>query len=201
MTFFKRFIDSIGGDSPKANSDSDAIFVLSSAYISLETRLNLIYTGRSGICIKKTAVNISFDELKLSIENFLEASKKTDLKLSYDVSIDEYYDLLWLVIDVRSIEDSVACVTVVSETLEQEGDMILLRSAVFEFGKKGSEHQPYYLIYDYELDKFYPFVPIIGRQKARNSREEKNIMRAVSNDKLPLEEDESRWDPIWQLPF
>lgn len=201
MTFFKRFIDSIGGDSPKANSDSDAIFVLSSAYISLETRLNLIYTGRSGICIKKTAVNISFDELKLSIENFLESSKKTDLKLSYDVSIDEYHDLLWLVIDVRSIEDSVACVTVVSETLEQEGDMILLRSAVFEFGKKGSEHQPYYLIYDYELDKFYPFVPIIGRQKARNSREEKNIMRAVSNDKLPLEEDESRWDPIWQLPF
>jgi hypothetical protein len=201
MTFFKRFIDSIGGDSPKADSDSDAIFVLSSAYISLETRLNLIYTGRSGICIKKTAVNISFDELKLSIENFLEASKKTDLKLSFDVSIDEYYDLLWLVIDVRSIEDSVACVTVVSETLEQEGDMILLKSAVFEFGKKGNKHQPYYLIYDYELDKFYPFVPIIGRQKARNTREEKNIMRAVSNDKLPLEVDESRWDPIWQLPF
>lgn len=201
MTFFKRFIDSIGGDSPKANSDSDAIFVLSSAYISLETTLNLIYTGRSGICIKKTAVDISFDELKLSIENFLEASKETDLKLSYDVSIDEYYDLLWLVIDVKSIEDSVACVTVVSETLEQEGDMILLKSAVFEFGKKGSEEQPYYLIYDYELDRFYPFVPIIGRQKARNSREERNMIRAVSNDKLPLEEDESRWDPIWQLPF
>jgi hypothetical protein len=201
MTFFKRFIDSIGGDSPKANSDSDAIFVLSSAYISLETKLNLIYTGRSGICIKKTGVDISFDELKLSIENFLEASKKTDLKLSYDVSIDEYYDLLWLVIDVRSIEDGVACVTVVSETLEHEGDMILLKSAVFEFGKKGSKHQPYYLIYDYELDKFHPFVPIIGRQKARNSREERNMMRAVSNDKLPLEEDESRWDPIWQLPF
>ena len=201
MTFFKRFIDSIGGDSPKANSDSDAIFVLSSAYISLETKLNLIYTGRSGIRIKKTGVDISFDELKLSIENFLEASKKTDLKLSYDVSIDEYHDLLWLVIDVRSIEDSVACVTVVSEILEQEGAMILIKSAVFEFGKKGSNHQPYYLTYDYELDKFYPFVPIIGRQKARNSREEKNIMRAVSNDKLPLEEDESRWDPIWQLPF
>ena len=201
MTFFKRFIDSIGGDSPKANSDSDAIFVLSSAYISLETKLNLIYTGRSGIRIKKTGVDISFDELKLSIENFLEASKKTDLKLSYDVSIDEYHDLLWLVIDVRSIEDSVACVTVVSEILEQEGAMILIKSAVFEFGKKGSNHQPYYLTYDYELDKFYPFVPIIGRQKARNSREERNMMRAVSNDKLPLEEDEPRWDPIWQLPF
>ena len=200
MTFFKRFIDSIG-DSRKTNSDSDAIFTLSSAYVSLETRLDLIYTGRCGICIKKTDADIGFNEIKLSIENLLEASKKTDLKLSYDVSIDEYHDLLWLLIDVRSIEDSVACITVVSEVLEQKGPIILLKSTVFEFGKKGSKHQPYYLTYDYELDKFYPFVPIIGRQKTRNSREELNMMRAVSNDKLPLEEDESRWDPIWHLPF
>ena len=200
MTFFKRFIDSIG-DSRKTNSDSDAIFTLSSAYVNLETRLDLIYTGRCGICIKKTDADISFNEIKLSMENLLEATKKTDLKLSYDVSIDEYHDLLWLLIDVRSVEDSVACITVVSEVLEQKRPTILLKSAVFEFGKKGSKHQPYYLTYDYELDKFYPFVPIIGRQKTRNSREEMNMMRAVSNDKLPLEEDKSRWDPIWHLPF
>ena len=89
MTFFKRFIDSIG-DSRKTNSDSDAIFTLSSSYISLESKLNLINTGRCGICIKKTDAEVSFNELKLSIENLLEASKKTDLKLSYGVSIDEY---------------------------------------------------------------------------------------------------------------
>jgi len=161
----------------------------------------LINTGRCGICIKKTDAEVSFNELKLSIENLLEASKKTDLKLSYGVSINEYDDLLWLVIDVRSIEDSVACITVVSEILEQNGPMIMLESAVFEFGKKGNEHQPYYLIYDYELNKFYPFVPIISRQKARNSREEVNMMRAVSDDNLPIEKDESKWDPIWHLPF
>lgn len=200
MTFFKRFMDSIG-DSRKTNSDSDAIFALSSSYISLESKLNLINTGRCGICIKKTDAEVSFNELKLSIENLLEASKKTDIKLSYGISIDEYHDLLWLVIDVTSIEDSVACVTVVSEILEQKGPMILLESAVFEFGKKGSEHQPYYLIYDYELNKFYPFIPIISRQKARNNREEMNMMKAVSDDNLPIEEDESKWDPIWHLPF
>jgi hypothetical protein len=27
------------------------------------------------------------------------------------------------------------------------------------------------------------------------------MMRAISNDNLPLEEDESKWDPIWYLPF
>lgn len=200
MIFFKRFIDNIG-DSRKSYSDSDAIFTLSSAYISLETRLNLISTGRCGICIKKADPDVNFNELKQSIENLLDASKKTDLKLSYGVNIDEYHDLLWLVIDVRTIEDSVACVTVISEILEQKGSVIQLRCAVFEFGKKGSKHQPYYLTYDYELDKFYPFVPIIGKQKVRNSREEMSMMRAVSKDKLPFEEDASKWDPIWHLPF
>jgi hypothetical protein len=200
LVFFKRFIDNIG-DSRKLNSDSDAIFTLSSAYISLETRLSLISTGRCGICIKKADPDVNFNELKQSIENLLDASKKTDLKLSYGVNIDEYHGLLWLVIDVRTIEDSVACVTVISEILEQKGSVIQLKYAVFEFGKKGSKHQPYYLTYDYELDKFYPFVPIIGRQKVRNSREEMNMMRAVSKDKLPFEEDASKWDPIWHLPF
>jgi hypothetical protein len=200
LIFFKRFIDNIG-DSRKSNSDSDAIFTLSSAYISLETKLNLISTGRCGICIKKADPDVNFNELKQSIERLLEASKKTDLKLSYGVNIDEYYGLLWLVIDVRTIEDSVACVTVISEILEQKGSVIQLKCAVFEFGKKGSKHQPYYLTYDYELDKFYPFVPIIGRQKVRNNREEMDIMRAVSKDKLPFEEDASKWYPIWHLPF
>lgn len=200
MIFFKRFIDNIG-DSRKLNSDSDAIFTLSSAYISLETKLNLISTGRCGICIKKADPDVNFNELKQSIESLLEASKKTDLKMSYGVNIDEYHGLLWLVIDVTTIEDSVACVTVISEILEQRGSVIQLKCAVFEFGKKGSKHQPYYLTYDYELDKFYPFVPIIGRQKVRNSREELDMMRAVSKDKLPSEEDASKWYPIWHLPF
>ena len=200
MAFFKRFID-VFGNNRKAHSDSDAIFTLSSAYISLETRLNLISTGRCGICIKKIDADVSFNELKQSFENLLDASKKTELQLSYGVNIDEYHDLLWLVIDVKTIEDSVACVTVVSEILEQKGPTIQLMFAVFEFGKKGSKHQPYYLTYDYELDKFYPFVPIIGRQKARNSSEEMSMMRAVSNDRLPVEEDASKWDPIWHLPF
>lgn len=161
----------------------------------------MISTGRCGICIKKADPDVNFNDLKQSIENLLDASKKTDLKLSYGVNIDEYHDLLWLVIDVRTIEDSVACITVISEILEQKGLAIQLKYAVFEFGKKGSKHQPYYLTYDYELDKFYPFVPIIGKQKARNSREEMNMMRAVSKDKLPFEEDASKWDPIWHLPF
>jgi hypothetical protein len=203
LTFFKRLIDSIDG-TKKSRSDSDAIFTLSSAYISLEAKLDLESTGRCGICVEKTdndAAAAELNELKVIIENLLDASKKTDFKLSYGIQIDTYYGQLWIIVDAKTLEDSIACITVMSETLEEMGPLFKLQSAVFEFGKDGNKQEPFYLIYDHELDKFYPFVPIIGRQKARNNQQEINIMKAVEDDKLPFEEDPSKWYPKWNLPF
>jgi hypothetical protein len=128
-------------------------------------------------------------------------SRKTDFKISFSTQIDTYYGQLWIIIDAETVEDSVACITVVTETLEQKGSFYKLQSAVFEFGKDGNKQEPFYLIYDYELDKFYPFVPIVDRQKARNSQQEINIMKAVENDRLPFEDDSSKWYPNWNLPF
>ncbi len=204
MTFFKRLIDSIDG-TKKSQSDSDAIFTLSSAYISLEAKLDLKSTGRCGICVEKTdndaAAAAELNEFKVTIENLLDASKKTDFKLSYGIQVDTYHGQLWIIVDAKTLEDSIACITVMSETLEEIGPLYKLQSAIFEFGKDGHKQEPFYLIYDYELDKFYPFVPIIGRQKARNNQQEINIMKAVEDDKLPFEEDSSKWYPKWNLPF
>jgi hypothetical protein len=83
LTYFKRLIDSIDG-TKNSQSDSDAIFTLSSAYISLETKLNLKSTGRCGICVEKTdkdagaaaAAAAELNELKVTIENLLDASRK-----------------------------------------------------------------------------------------------------------------------------
>ena len=143
----------------------------------------------------------SFDELKLYIENLLDAAKKTAFDLSYAIHIDYSSGYLWIIIDANKIEDSIACISAIGETIEQKGFSQHLLSAVFEFGKDGSQHQPYYLVYNYELDKFYPFVPIMSKRKARNNQEEMNIMRAIADDRLPFEEDMDRWYPIWTLPF
>jgi hypothetical protein len=35
----------------------------------------------------------------------------------------------------------------------------------------------------------------------RKVKKKMKMMRAISNDNLPLEVDESKWDPIWHLPF
>jgi hypothetical protein len=57
------------------------------------------------------------------------------------------------------------------------------------------------LIYNYKLDKFYPFVPINEQQKQRDHSEELKIMSALADEKkLPFEKEMSKWYPIWNIP-
>ena len=163
----------------------------------METKLALKNTGRCGICVKNVS-GTYFDELKQYVKSFLDGSK-SDFELSYDIHVDNY-GYLWIIIDIKRIEDTVACIITVGETIEEKGFSDQLSAAVFEFSSDGSQNQPNYLIYDYKLDKFYPFAPINSIQKRRNNQAEMKIMEAVA-DELPFEKDISHWYPIWGLPF
>ena len=197
LSFFRKLLKN-NNSSKKPYADSDAIFRLSSAYITLETKLALKSTGRCGICVKKVS-GTQFDELKQYIKNILDGSK-TDFELSYDIHLDNY-GYLWIIIDTKRIEDTVACIITVGEMIEEKGFSEQLLSAVFEFSNDGSQNQPNYLIYNYKLDKFYPFVPITTIQKRRNNQAEMKIMAAVADDDLPIEKDTSHWSAMWGLPF
>jgi hypothetical protein len=154
-------------------------------------------TGRCGICVKMVN-ETQFDELKQYIKSFLDGSK-IDFELSYDIHADNY-GYLWIIIDTKRIEDTVACIITVGETIEEKGFSDQLLSAVFEFSSDGSQNQPNYLIYSYKLDKFYPFIPVATIQKRRNNQAEMKIMAAIA-DELPFEKDMSHWYPLWSLPF
>ena len=199
MIFFKRLIENINGDR-NSQSDSDAISTLSSAYISFGIRLGLKTTGRCGICIEMIN-GIELDKLKSDIKNFLDATKETAFDLSYSIHADINHGSVWIIIDASRIEDSVECIIAVGEIMEQKSLPQQYLSAVFEFSKDGTDYQPYYLIYNYKLDKFYPFVPIASRRNARNKEEEIKIMKAVKDERLPFEEDMEEWRSIWNLPF
>ena len=69
------------------------------------------------------------------------------------------------------------------------------------------------LIYNYKLDKFYPFVPIgltvtgmttktseADKKRRRRSDQELKIMREIENV-IPFEKDFSLWYPIWNIPL
>lgn len=195
MRFFHGLWKHSGNTTKKIQADFDAINSLSSAYVALETKLNLTSTGRTAVCIKRASAQ-KFNEMKQEIEKFLEASK-ADFDLSFHVVVDPY-DYLWIVILSKTIEDNVAVITAIGDTIDQKGFSDRLLASVFEFNN-GTLIE--YLIYNYKIDKFYPFVPINEQQKQRNHSEELKIMSALIDEKkLPFEKDMSRWYPIWNIP-
>ena len=195
MRFFHGLWKHSGNTTKKTQGDFDAINSLSSAYIALETKLNLTSTGRTAVCIKRASAQ-EFNEMKQEIEKFLEASK-ADFDLSFHAVVDPY-DYLWIVILSKTIEDNVAVITAIGDTIDQKGFSDRLLASVFEFNN-GTLIE--YLIYNYKIDKFYPFVPINEQQKQRNHSEELKIMSALIDEKkLPFEKDMSRWYPIWNIP-
>jgi hypothetical protein len=195
MRFFHGLWKHSGNTTKKIQADFDAINSLSSAYVALETKLNLTSTGRTAVCIKRASAQ-KFNEMKQEIEKFLEASK-ADFDLSFHTVVDPY-DYLWIVILSKTIEDNVAVITAIGDTIDQKGFSDRLLASVFEFNN-GTLIE--YLIYNYKIDKFYPFVPINEQQKQRNHSEELKIMSALIDEKkLPFEKDMSRWYPIWNIP-
>lgn len=195
MRFFQGLWKHSGNTTKKIQADFDAINSLSSAYVALETKLNLTSTGRTAVCIKRASAQ-KFNEMKQEIEKFLEASK-ADFDLSFHAVVDPY-DYLWIVILSKTIEDNVAVITAIGDTIDQKGFSDRLLASIFEFNN-GTLIE--YLIYNYKIDKFYPFVPINEQQKQRNHSEELKIMSALIDEKkLPFEKDMSRWYPIWNIP-
>jgi hypothetical protein len=195
MSFFSRLWKRSSNTSKKIEADFDAINSLSSAYIALETKLSLKSTGRTAVCIKRTNIP-QFNEMKQEIEKFLEASK-ADFELTFRTVVDPY-DYLWIIILSKTIEDNVAAITSIGDTIEEKGFSDRLLASVFELNN-GTTNE--YLIYNYKLDKFYPFVPINEQQKRRNHGEELKIMSALADEKkLPFEKEMSCWYPIWNIP-
>jgi hypothetical protein len=207
---------------PITNSyiDSEAISSLTSACAKLENNLGLKSTGRCSICVKDVSIE-SFEEMKKYIENFLGIAGGTDRKhqekassidISFGTVIDDY-GYLWFVLDGRTLEDIIVTLREVGGVIHEKGFSRQLLAAVFEFtdgyGKSNDNFQ--YLIYNYKLDKFYPFVPrglertgmtteASGTDKKRNNDQELKIMREIEND-IPFEKDYSLWYPIWNIPL
>ena len=96
----------------------------------------------------------------------------------------------------KTLEDIVAAIMSISDTIEQNGFSDKILACVFDFND-GSVVQ--YLIFSYKLYKFYPFVPTGKQQNQRDHSQELKIMSAVGNE-VPFEKKMSNWYPIWNIP-
>ena len=191
--------------------DSQAIESLSLACIKLDENLGLKSTGRCGICVKSINSE-SFKQMKDYIDNLLKVvidKKDINFDVTFNSIIDNY-GYLWFIIKGKTIAEIVAVINAVGDSIHEKGFSRQLLANIFEFSSgysgnnNGHIHNNQYLIYNYKIDKFYPFVPIIStstnNRKRRNHDQEIKIMKEVS-DTIKIEEKLSLWYPIWNIPF
>jgi hypothetical protein len=193
MNFLKR----LGNTNYHAKNhqlDSEALFTLSSGQISLESKLNLKSTGKAAISLKSVSGRF-FTETMSEVKNFLDVSK-TDSDLSYQVANDSY-GYLWIILQSSEIEDNISAISAVGQTINDRGFSKQLFAAVFQFSNNNKTNNRY-LIYNYNLNKFYPFVPV--NKNERDNEIEREIMLTIVSE-MPFEKDASLWYPIWDLPL
>jgi hypothetical protein len=191
LRFFGKFIKK------KYNSktDSDVLFSLSSAYLTIESKMGLKNSGRGALSLKSIS-GMYFNEMKDDIKRFLDISK-TDFELTYRTVTDSY-GYLWVILEGKRMEDLLAGISAIGDTVDEKGFSNQLLAAIFEFTDNRNRKE--YLIYNYKRNRFYPFVPLDNGKKSRNTEEEMKIMATIG-DEVPLERDMTLWYPLWDLPL
>ncbi len=88
-------------------------------------------------------------------------------------------------------------INAVSEALQDGGYGERVLCAVFSF--HDARERQIYWIYNYKRGTFYPFVPASGPQQRDNERE--LVLKAQVGNELPVENELSRWFPMWGVPI
>ena len=138
LSFFKRIRDNIDRRHRLPKADSEILFSLSSAYITLEVKLGLKVTGRCALTFK-TVSGTFFYQMEQDIRQFL-GNLQPEFDLIWRTSTDPY-GYMWIVFEGKRIEDLLAGLTTVGDIVEEKGfsDQLLAQSSSFQASGKNEE--------------------------------------------------------------
>ncbi|HAA90605.1 MAG: Uncharacterized protein XD63_0317 [Thermoanaerobacterales bacterium 50_218] len=189
--------DALFGWTRQPRAQTDPLFALTTAMITMETELGWIPTGKAGLCLKPPSTG-DFRMTEKELEELLNlAARETESKVM--IKTDEF-NYKWLLFEDPDWEDLVTLIHLAGEKLTEEGYGSQLLAAVFSFKQEEqADDRILYLIYNYKRGKFYPFLPVRGRQD-RDTSEEMKIC-ALMEKELPWEKNLSYWYPIWGCPL
>ena len=187
------FLDSIFGGRSKLSAPApDRLFAMTTAQVHFETALGIESRGRAGI-VFQAVETADFASILTEAEQLLRGTADelgTTLR-----SYDDEFGYRWLILEDPDFEDLVVALNTISSELQGGGYGDRLLACVFAFGEQG---RPLYLIYNFKRGTFYPFVP--AGEKSRDTERELRL-KAQIGPELPLEEDTTRWFPLWEVPL
>ena len=191
-----KFIDALLGRVRPAASKTEALFSITTAYTTLETKLDIFHADVAGICFK-IIPSTTFERLRADLDELLTLTKRetaTEYKM-----VKDSFGYLWIVLRDKDFEDIVTTMHLISNTLIENGFGEELLSSVFKFKKRD---KIIYIIYNYKSGNFYPFIPITipGDGRQRDEQYELKLGTLLRNE-LPVERDIEKWYPMWDIPL
>ncbi len=188
--------ETITGRSRPKQADLDALFLVPSAAITLQTSIGLMPTGVGSVCYR-AASGAGFADTQKDVVALIGAA--TDAP-EVSVSGDEF-GYTWLTVSRDPSDVSGLCTDLhaVNTTLEAQGFGPSLLCSMVPFADSSGRRLG--LVYLYKQSSFYPFAPVPTRD---GSPQRDNLLEIQVRDTLsaeiPVEKDLSRWLAVWGAP-
>jgi hypothetical protein len=211
-----KILDILAGRTRPAQANLDALFGLSTAFITLESSQSLVPSGEGGVCYKPAAGQ-PFTRTTDEMEGLLGLGGGP-VKVREET---DQYGFHWVVIgsgpgtaappsaadsglssDADDPQALVNQVHVVNMTLEEDGFGPQLLCSVFGFRPAAAgagTRATVYIVYLYKRGTFYPFIPLAGREQRDVATE--LVLADVLAEDLKIEKDKERWMALWNLPI
>ena len=185
-----RWLDALLGRSKPVQPDLDQLFAVPSASVTLQVATSFRPTGTGSVCFK-AAEGGAFGGLREEVDRLLAIDND-----KYAEHRDDF-GYTWLVrqaLSDDSVEGLVTDLHAVNTALADAGFGPLMLCTVVAFSD-GS--RPLALVYLYKRGTWYPFAPSGPQQ--RDNALELQVRGVITND-LKVEDDLSRWFPVWGAP-
>lgn len=186
------FLDALFGRSKPVKSQTEQLFAISTARVTLEMNVGMTPSVDGGVVFRAMQSG-SFEQAEQELTDMLRLSAQESGSRIREQSDD--FGFRWVLVHDEDFEDLVATIHMVSLTLQDKGFKDQLLAAVFRFEKDG---RPVYWLYNYKRGTFYPFVPT-GGQRRDNGAELR--YGALMEKELPVEKQTDQWYPLWGIPF
>ncbi|MFD4502466.1 hypothetical protein [Streptomyces sp. NPDC058457] len=190
------FLDILLGRTKPVAPDLDQLFALPSAAVTLEAAAGFTPTGGGAVCFA-TVEGAAFEQTHREVQALLDAD--TDRGGDPVELHQDGYGYSWLVSQRPSdqLPQLVNDLHAVNSSMEVNGfgPQLLCSLAAFE-DERGRRLA---LVYLYKRGTFYPFAPLPGPGERRDSALELQVKAVLAND-LRIEQDLSRWFPVWGAP-
>ncbi|WP_435744068.1 PspA-associated protein PspAB [Nocardioides sp. SYSU DS0663] len=188
------FLDSILGRTRPKQANLDALFLVPSAAVTLQTSLGLAPTGDGSVCYR-AAAGAGFGQTQ---DDILELLRQAADAPEVEVSADGF-GFTWLQVHRDPSETSGLCTDLhaVNTGLEAEGFGPALLCSLIPFADATGRRVG--LVYLYKQGTFYAFAPAPGGGQRRDNLLEIQVRDALAAE-LPVEPELSRWLAIWGAP-